>query len=445
MKLIIDNFAKIKKAEIVFDGITIIAGKNNSGKSTVGKVLYGIFNSLNGMEEKIQKKKQEEIEKSVSAIVTIIYVLFMEDKEAFKERERKQREPDIEKLVNEIKSKPDGYWNEKELFKLFADFFDVDDKLWKKTFIKEFLEENIQKILQLIGTSEYSISCEIINRIFCGLFCNQINSLVDSEDASLKLMIKDKKINILFQENHCNSYQAELKILKQAYYIENPLLINKLSANEKKSSENENTYIAADDNIISILSEQNNDILHGIFDSVIAKEKLSEIYNVLNDVIDGEISFDGSDFLLATKNFTEPLKINNLSAGLKSFVIIKMLLEKGALKEKDILILDEPEIHLHPEWQLKYAQMIVLLQKVFDLNIVVTTHSAHFLDAIDFYSKKYKIQEKCNYYLTNMQNGMSTFECVNRDLEKIYSQLVEPSILLDKLKYEQEMEDEDEE
>lgn len=46
MKLIIDNFAKIKKAEIVFDGITIIAGKNNSGKSTVGKVLYGIFNSL---------------------------------------------------------------------------------------------------------------------------------------------------------------------------------------------------------------------------------------------------------------------------------------------------------------------------------------------------------------------------------------------------------------
>lgn len=66
MKLIIDNFAKIKKAEIIFDGITIIAGKNNSGKSTVGKVLYGIFNSLNGMEEKIQKK-QEEIEKSVSA------------------------------------------------------------------------------------------------------------------------------------------------------------------------------------------------------------------------------------------------------------------------------------------------------------------------------------------------------------------------------------------
>ena len=33
MKLSIDSFAKIKKANIIVDGITVIAGENNTGKS----------------------------------------------------------------------------------------------------------------------------------------------------------------------------------------------------------------------------------------------------------------------------------------------------------------------------------------------------------------------------------------------------------------------------
>ena len=40
MKLLLRNFAKIKEAEIRFDGLTVIAGNNNTGKSTVGKVLF---------------------------------------------------------------------------------------------------------------------------------------------------------------------------------------------------------------------------------------------------------------------------------------------------------------------------------------------------------------------------------------------------------------------
>ena len=37
MRLRILNFAKVKEADIILDGITIIAGKNNTGKSTIGK------------------------------------------------------------------------------------------------------------------------------------------------------------------------------------------------------------------------------------------------------------------------------------------------------------------------------------------------------------------------------------------------------------------------
>lgn len=37
MKLNIENFAKIKNADVVIDGITVIAGENNTGKLQWGK------------------------------------------------------------------------------------------------------------------------------------------------------------------------------------------------------------------------------------------------------------------------------------------------------------------------------------------------------------------------------------------------------------------------
>ena len=45
MKLEINNFSKIKKADIQINGITVICGDNNTGKSTVGKILFSIFDS----------------------------------------------------------------------------------------------------------------------------------------------------------------------------------------------------------------------------------------------------------------------------------------------------------------------------------------------------------------------------------------------------------------
>lgn len=43
MRIKLENITKIDKADVVVDGITVIAGENSSGKSTVGRVLYSIF------------------------------------------------------------------------------------------------------------------------------------------------------------------------------------------------------------------------------------------------------------------------------------------------------------------------------------------------------------------------------------------------------------------
>ena len=53
MNITIENVGKIRHADITIDGITVIAGENGSGKSTVGKALYAAFNSLHNSDEKI--------------------------------------------------------------------------------------------------------------------------------------------------------------------------------------------------------------------------------------------------------------------------------------------------------------------------------------------------------------------------------------------------------
>ena len=44
MKLELENVGKISLANIELNGITVIAGENNTGKSTVGRALFAMFN-----------------------------------------------------------------------------------------------------------------------------------------------------------------------------------------------------------------------------------------------------------------------------------------------------------------------------------------------------------------------------------------------------------------
>ena len=57
MKLSIKNVGKLKEADVEINGITIIAGENNTGKSTVGKVLWSIFSSFYKINEQIAIEK----------------------------------------------------------------------------------------------------------------------------------------------------------------------------------------------------------------------------------------------------------------------------------------------------------------------------------------------------------------------------------------------------
>ncbi len=47
MEIIIKHIGILPKAKIILDGLTVIAGKNDTGKSTIGKLLFSIIKADN--------------------------------------------------------------------------------------------------------------------------------------------------------------------------------------------------------------------------------------------------------------------------------------------------------------------------------------------------------------------------------------------------------------
>ena len=425
MKLKISNVGKMEQTVIEIDGITVIAGENNAGKSTIGKTLFAIFNSMNNMEEKIVQEKKSKIG---TIINTQMQGKVGQDSATFSERRRR-----INMLTVKLRDAFMEYLNGEETIRV-EDFLrtQVADSVAFNTEEDktEFIAECAVKLEDLIAVPDRKVMTEVITRWFSTVFDNQMSPLWEEETASeIEVSIKGKKISYLFSNNKCENWEAELNILHQAFYIDNPFAIDRMS--EYYVSEK-----ITERYLLDSLEKDEKDIYENIFDAVAAKEKLLEINSILGEVIDGDIenNQDG-EYYFKSRKYAKPLKISNLSAGMKSFALIKRLLETGELKEKDVIILDEPEIHLHPEWQLLYAQLIVLLQKQFDLSMVITTHSPYFLDAIDVFSAKYNTKDRTRYYLAENEGDTARLQDVTDNIDAIYKKLSDPMQMLENLRY----------
>ncbi|WP_300758229.1 AAA family ATPase [uncultured Brachyspira sp.] len=416
MRLKISNFAKIEKADIKIDGITVICGDNDTGKSTIGKILFSIFNYEDFKNERIEKDFRRKLYQ------TLIRYIFKNEIKHYYFEIMDNIFYNIDYPCNDI--------NRDKLFNILK--INIPDKI-----INNINDETIYKvaddILKVMHVSEDKLKFQIMSDYFGNIFENQINNLFNKNvNAELELKIKEQKMNIEFKNDECIKFESDFNIIHNAFYIDNPFIINYIN------SDIDTDNFILEKTIYDFISDDNKNV----FDSVNNKEILEKVYDVFNSVMNAKIINKDNDFYLYYNDKDVEIKLENLSAGLKSFVIIKRLLENGSLNEKDVLILDEPEIHLHPKWQLIYAELIVLLQKYFNLTITITTHSHYFLEAINRFSKRHNIDERVNFYITELAENKCNvvFKNVNDNLDIIYEKMYEPLEILSNMREEQDNE-----
>jgi predicted ATPase len=130
------------------------------------------------------------------------------------------------------------------------------------------------------------------------------------------------------------------------------------------------------------------------------------------------------------------LEAQDPSAGIKEIGIIQILLQNGRLKENSFLIIDEPEASLHPQWEIRLAEILVMLAKVSNIHIYLNSHSAMFIEAISLYAQYYGLLNDTRFYLTRkVTDGKYDFDRINpKNMGEVYENLTEPYDELDRLK-----------
>ena len=419
MKIKLENIGKIKSAEVELNGITVIAGENDTGKSTVGKALFCVTNGFSNLGDRFKAEKKIIIQG---------------------------------KLKNLTSFSPNSFLDITKCLHLAEDFVENSNIYLRNT---SSLEEKSLK--------EFQIEPDLTNNAFITNIIDDVIKILEIEDNDFLYTFLSHKFYLEFHgqlsrfgENNCivelysnnsnfsikmnGSNIEKIKDFDKEFFFKNSIYIDDINIfNEfgKPYYEIRKEFgnLSRKEYLFSCLNYSPN---INIVSDILNQKKFRKILEKVNLVSPGDIEIDRmfrTFFYNDKTSESQAININNLSTGIKSFSIIKTLIKNGFLSDGGFLILDEPEINLHPKWQLVYAEVLVLLQKTFDLRILLNTHSPYFLKAIEDYSEYHKINDKCKFYLASNEENYSNIVDVTGDVEKIYDILAEPFQTLIDVRY----------
>ena len=224
-------------------------------------------------------------------------------------------------------------------------------------------------------------------------FDGQIQNIYAKEASKIELRLEEKTIFVCIEDGHIIQNSDLMELGASTIYLDSPMIFDDGGLVARLNHAIDHQFHLRS----CLFSAEKRSIL---VEQIVASKKLSRVYDMISTVCSGDFIKKDGEFVYREKADGEMLNVSNLSAGLKTFVIIKTLLLNGSIESGTVILLDEPEIHLHPEWQLLLAEIIVLLHKEFDLYVLLNTHSHYFLDAIEVYSKKHGVSDVCQYYLS---------------------------------------------
>ena len=426
MRIYCKNIGMIEEAKINLSGLTVIAGENDTGKSTLGKLLFAIIKSFDtsDVEEIFIDDKINIIRDHLSRAY-------------FLARSNLDIDPDYTKTrllleVNSTISEEKKSEVKKEIMSDFMKTFDRSNKDIDNLTVKKLKKEYEKIAEKIVEKLAENIQKERVCRY---KFSKYLDSLFDGEinnkyrDDKAKVVIEEGKsqvLNINIVNNQpCENYSFKELYIDEVTFLESPMVLQMTEL-----INNARTVLDKKDKVGGLYRDQPIVNLH--IKDLILKLRQPNAFDPeevnITEIIDGNMDYDEDESSFYLKKGGHRFKAINIASGIKSFGIIQMLLKKGFLKERKLLILDEPEVNMHPKWQIEYARLLVKLVKETSAHVLITSHSPYFIEGIKVFSDKYCLSNKTNFYLTeNNSNALDIkISDVTGDLSKVFVKLTEP-------------------
>jgi len=400
MKLIVDKLAKIFHAELDLNGITVIAGANNTGKSTIGKALYGMFCAFSKIDERERYGRKL---KYLQLLLEFVDRFTVDGLKC-----------DSHELAEDLVA---GRTDLEELKEILSDSRSPGQE-------DPDIDEWISRFKAIASLSDDDIKCQEVLNALAGVFNSQCASLYYPESfPSFELEIKKMKLAAkLTPKLPVCSFGVNLK--HAAFYIDSPDVLVDIEVSFTQRSYYHFGLLKSSRLSQTLVAKARHDFMSRIdgdtkaVDDLLVKGKFAQIESRLKQLMGGSLLLSKTQGLVFVDDTfpDNPIKIRGLSQGIKEMALLQAAFMNGTISDNDVLILDEPEIHLHPKWQVRYAEYIVLLQKAFSLTVLLTSHSPDFIEAIRLYSRKYGISNRLNCYVSRvLENGSVSMDPMPED------------------------------
>ncbi len=227
------------------------------------------------------------------------------------------------------------------------------------------------KLSHFLSTDDQTILTSNATNTFASEFYGQITNVNNPDlDSTIELTIKGKTTTFQIKSDRILSIENPSELRAQPMFLDESMNVSgmmpryyrmrsRFSANHIQKFFD---YLSRPEKLYNTNEHSGEEFLN--LNNLYVNHKLSTIFEKLESVIPANLTVSGLDRKIKKELSNDSaINLNNISSGLKTFIYIKRLLQNETLSENGTLILDEPEIHLHPEWQIVFAEIIVLLQK----------------------------------------------------------------------------------
>lgn len=397
------NLGKVKKANIKIRPFTVIAGCNASGKSFITKTLYSLL--LACQETDYQKQLKTVFDNIVSDLESLIKNTEEKNIHLNKIRSdcsklsdinildmRSLKSQDIVDILNSITlniNQIDFFKdkNAKQQLSIFDNLYlllrpelktdiisSIDEAIMYINFPDKKLIKYYENLLSDLASDNFMIlSVGEIIRYRAKAATIKLTKIgtIDIESSSVRVSSE-------FLKNIKNFQIASIVYLESPVYWKLTSALedsrNYLESQEKRRNLKKRSFVSKTPKYIF-------DILK-LLNLKIKESPFEDIVEYLEDVILGSLNYNDGEITFNDKNQKTGISLSLAASGSTNLGMLALLLKRGAILPGSVLFIDEPEVHLHPAWQVILVKTLYELSKR-GVTVIIASHSIDIMKAIE--------------------------------------------------------------
>ena len=424
------NYHAIRNAEIAVDGLTVLAGINGCGKSTLSKWLYYLVNGVNGLERYLYQEYLNDIQELVRGF-DMARRGMDRDVDAGSLTYFRQAQVRIRRFRYGETEGTEGRDEVLELFTQVLTRFCEMLKAYLKGPSSFVRKERVLNYLAIWLTEEELTDEDHIERIVDDFYHGSMQEARDLRNryrqtlenrtsesffslVSHRFGIRDKRPDdIQLEEDGVGLFHegtvGSLYGLERAIYVDTPMAVS-----EENDSEN------------PFWSDLQDILLRESVDGQTGSDAVRKITLRIRKLLGGDVRVEDNDFDQKELHYVRQdglnIRLEDTATGFKSFSYILRLLDNGYINSRTLLLIDEPEAHLHPQWIVEFAHILVLLNKNVGVKVMVASHNPDMVAAIQAIACKEELLDRTRFYLAMpSDNGLTyDYKDLGQNIEEIF-------------------------